>query len=277
MEHVELQMRPVDYREFVKRRAVVSDFSTLVTEETLFYKDGKPALLYVKLPDALTHNLRVACTKIKYETSTRTGGLKTTSRIFGYSPRNTIRKDFCSATRLAAEQPREHAILCDFGQHLAALYAQYFPEMYARHTEQVEKKVLGEWVVPNSPFTSGIINKNNPLKYHFDSGNLSDVLSNMVVFKNGVSGGYLSCPEYDIGIEVADNTAILFDGQKILHGVTPIERGAPNAYRYSVVYYTLKQMWNCLPVTEEIARIRNVRNIRENKRKDQTITQPNGD
>jgi len=39
-----------------------------------------------------------------------------------------------------------------------------------------------------------------------------------------------------------------------------------NSYRYSVVYYSLKQVWNCPPLSEEILRAREVRNKRETKR-----------
>jgi len=62
---------------------------------------------------------------------------------------------------------------------------------------------------------------------------------------------------------VADNTVILFDGQNILHGVTKITQAHPKGYRYSIVYYTLQQIWNCLPMSEELARARNVRHKRE--------------
>lgn len=266
MREIKLEKRDVDYKEYIKRNARETDFDTLIDSPALCTFNGDPVILYVKLDNKLTHNIRVACRKVKYQTSTRTAGLKTTSRIFGYNPRNTIRKDFCSATSLANEAPTEHAIICNFGSVLAELYEKYFPAVYQTHAATVEEKMLDEWRIPGTPFTSGIVNKNNPLKYHFDAGNISHVLSNMLVLKDGVEGGHLACPEYNIGFEVADNTAILFDGQKILHGVTPIKYKNPNAYRHSIVYYTLKQMWNCLPLTEELARSRQVRAKREKNR-----------
>ena len=45
----------------------------------------------------------------------------------------------------------------------------------------------------------------------------------MVVFKRDVAGGYLVIPEFDIALEVADNTLSIFNGQEILHGVSTIE------------------------------------------------------
>lgn len=265
MKTIEAQRIPVNFKEYVKRSAKETDYKTLITEPCLITENGEPKILYINLEKEKTKYLRQACKNIRYEKSERTSGLKTQSRIFGYSPRNTIRKDFCSSTSMAAQHPLEHSVICNFGEYIAGLYEEYFPEIYNKHKNLVKENNLDEWKIPCTPFTSGIVNKNNPLKYHFDAGNISDVLSNMVVFKKNVKGGYLACPEFDFAFECADNTAVLFDGQKILHGVTPLSKNE-KGYRYSVVYYSLKQMWNCLPLTEEIIRAREVRNKRETKR-----------
>lgn len=265
MRTIEIQRQALNFKEYVKRRAYEGDFQTLIKDEVLVTENGQPRILYIRLPENKTKFIRQACKNIRYEKNIRTTGLKTQSRIFGYNPRNTIRKDYCSATSMAAESPIEHSIICEFGEYLASIYKEYFPEVYGKHRDLVEAHNLAEWRLKNTPFTSGIVNKDNALKYHFDSGNITNVLSNMVVFKRNIGGGYLSCPEFGIGLEAADNTAVLFDGQNILHGVTPIQAN-PGGYRYSVVYYSLRQMWNCLPITEEIARARQVRINRETKR-----------
>ena len=127
---------------------------------------------------------------------------------------------------------------------------------------------MQDWTIGGSPFTSGIVNKNNQLKYHYDAGNFKGVLSNMVVFKKDVDGGHLVIPELDIVLEVEDNTLTIFNGQDILHGVSTIEYENEHAYRYSVVYYSLEQMWKCEPFGEEIKRIRKVKTEREKKRLD---------
>lgn len=266
MIQLELKRKPINEPDFFKRSAFESDFNRLIKDDTLIMENGEPVILYMALPKEETKFLRQAVKNIKYEKSTRTNGVKTESRIFGFNPRNPIRKNFCSRTSLAEKFPTEDNVICSYGEHLAKIYQQYFPKVYARHTAIVEEKVLPEWKICNSPFTSGIVNKNNPLKYHFDSGNFSEVLSNMVVFKRDIGGGMLAVPEFDIGLECADNTLVIFDGQKILHGVTPIEKQSVNGYRYSVVYYSLKQMWNCLPLGEELAKIRNSRTQREKRR-----------
>jgi hypothetical protein len=172
-------------------------------------------------------------------------------------PRIALRNDFCSATSLARESPKEHAVVANYSVNLAKMYSNYSEKTYAKHLDTTDTKVLNEYRIPNTPFTSGIINKNNPLKYHFDAGNFKAVYSCMVVFKHKVSGGHLAMPEYGVAFECAHNTAMMFDGQEILHGVTPIKKEGESSLRYSIVYYSLQQIWNCLPLTEEIARLRN--------------------
>jgi hypothetical protein len=88
----------------------------------------------------------------------------------------------------------------------------------------------------------------------------------MVAFKSNIKGGYLSIPEYDVGLEIATNSVLLFDGQKILHGVTPIKLLNKNSYRFTIVYYTLKSMWNCEPLSKEVARYKKRRTEIERKR-----------
>jgi len=159
-----------------------------------------------------------------------------------------MRHDYCTVTAMAVNQKKQHHIITDFAKELVGYYREHFPEQYEFHNK--------------------IVNKNNQLKYHYDAGNFKGVLSNMVVFKRDVEGGHLIIPELDIALEVEDNTLTIFNGQDILHGVSTIEYENEHAYRYSVVYYSLEQMWKCEPLGEEIKRIRKVKTEREKKRLD---------
>jgi hypothetical protein len=51
----------------------------------------------------------------------------------------------------------------------------------------------------------------------------------------------------------------MFDGQELLHGVTPIKQLSEHARRYTIVFYSLVGMWSCLPLDEELADARNAR------------------
>lgn len=87
----------------------------------------------------------------------------------------------------------------------------------------------------------------------------------MVVFKHQIDGGYLTCPEIGLCFELKDKSVLMFDGQNILHGVTPFTKLSPESYRYSIVYYSLAQMWKCLPPGEETKQANKRRREREKK------------
>lgn len=267
MKTVHVKKSKVDYKEFIRRSATTDDYSELIHEPCII-KDENDRIIgvYGVLTGDRLEQLRNVILKVKMGKNRRTQGLKTQSRIFGYMPREPIRKNWCSSVVLAREQPREHAIVCQFATVLADYYKTYAPEIYSKHLEIVKQKVKPQWKIKDSPFTSGIINKNNPLKYHFDSGNFNQVYSNMVGFRKNVEGGHLAMPEYDIALDISDGSITFFDGQSILHGVTPIEYTSEDAYRFTIVYYSLKGMWKCLPIDEEIARIREIKDRQMNER-----------
>jgi hypothetical protein len=252
--------KKIDLTKFVQRRANENDCSTLLKDEFRLVDEdsGKVVCLYVKPTEdaAALDEMFDCCTKVKYQETYRTSGLKTTSRIFGYNPRNAIRKDFCSSTSFATEQPAQHAKIMAGGAIAAKHYALHNPELYGEHLKTTQEKVVEDYRLADVPFTSGIINDNNPLCYHFDSGNFKEVWSAMIVLKRDIGGGYLAMPEYDVACEVKDKSIFYFDGQNILHGVTPITKLQPDSRRFSIVYYSLRAMWNCAPLREEIARAR---------------------
>ncbi len=267
MKILELTNKNLDYKQFIKRSAKEEDYDFLITEPTIGIENNEIKFVYDYIPDPCDTNTLVNALKtIKYIEGKRARGLLSRSRIFGYRPRLEMRADFCSSTSLAAEFPKEHQLVCEFAEEIEKIYMSSHPEGYKSHKEITSEKVKEEWRIKNSVFTSGIINKNNPLKYHFDTGNFNNVYSCMPVFKSGIKGGHLALPEYGVGIELKDRSIFMFDGQGIMHGVTPIVYESPLSYRYSVVYYSLKRMWQCLEIDEELARIRNKKTVREKER-----------
>lgn len=274
MKVVKVTKKNLDLKDWVKRSAKESDYELLIDEPCILEVDGVPKVIYDHL-DIDTSEVQAALRRIKYSEGKRSRGLVSRSRIFGYRPRNEMRQDYCSSASLAVENPREHEIVAGLATKLEEYYKKYNPAQYDEHRAQSEEKIKKNWRIGHqSIFTSGIINKNNPLKYHFDTGNFKDVYSMMIVFKQGVDGGFLALPEYGVAFKLPNNSLFLFDGQGILHGVTPIKYSDPQtSYRYSVVYYTLKRMWQCLEVTEELARIRQAKTTRERIRLENPITE----
>lgn len=269
MQFLNATPRDVQPKLLQRRSAKEADCDTVVDYDCVVSVGGVAKIVYLsRLMHPLVEQARQAVQRVKYQTSTRTSGLVSTSRIFGYSPRNVLRGHPCRATSMATEHPEDHAAICGAAPAVDEQYRRFFPEVHAYHRE-VSTRVREQWMIPGSVFTSGIVNYNNPLQYHFDAGNFSQVCSAMLGFRHKTQGGYLACPELGIAFEIGDRSLILFDGQKLLHGVTPIRRLAEDAFRYTIVYYSLKQMWNCETVKGEVDALRERRTKTEKSRKAQ--------
>lgn len=276
MQVLHLKKKNIEIKDFVKRTALDTDYDTLITEPTIVVDedDGQVKIIYDFLEGLDTSPIVDALKSIKYHEGQRSRGLISHSRIFGYRPRLEMRGDYCSSTSMAAEHPSQHALVANFALKLEEYYRKYQEEGYTKHKALTDEKVKPSYRIQGkSIFTSGIINKNNPLKYHFDTGNFRDVYSCMVVFKEDVQGGFLSVPDYGIGFQLPNNSIFLFDGQSVLHGVTPIKRQNEGGHRFSIVYYSLKRMWQCLEIDEELARIRRKKTERERIRMNVPLTQ----
>jgi hypothetical protein len=244
---------------------------------TLHEQDGEaPTLRAVYLAQIaprwapLLEGLDAGLRTLSFVTDWRTDGLFYTARTFGYQPRNSIRRDYCSNARMSRTRPTVHNLLLQGAQIAAEAYAQYAPDHYAAHQEAA-RRLLPEWRIGQTPFTSGIVNFNSPLQYHVDRGNFPGVLSCQLTFRLGRNGGppiqdgYLALPEYDLGIALGHHSLLLFDGQHTLHGVTPLSVPAQGGYRFTVVYYALAGMWNCAPLAQELRRIQVLRTERESR------------
>lgn len=265
---VRLHRHKLDLAEYRDRTAQESDYRSVTTESTLVEDadSGRVEAVYLAhLPDDTTA-LEDVLRRVRVAWNTRTGGMPSQSRTFGARPRIRIHDDYCSLATLARDDPAAHAVLEEWAGVAARHYQRFGPEVYARHLRAAQR-VLPAWLIRGTPFSSGIVNRDNPLPYHHDRGNVKNAWSAMLGFKRGCVGGYLALPEYDIAFEIADRSLLLFDGQRVLHGVTPFTV-ALDGWRFTVVYYTLEQMWRCLPPGEELARIRRKRAQRENTRTD---------
>lgn len=272
MTRFELSLESFD-PEILRRPAVESDAVRRYRDTGVYCLSGEPTVIYGDLEDSVCSDLRQACRSIEYRQEVRTtsGGSAGDrgrprrakkeglgqSRTFGFRPpvHFSAYGKAPALTSLWSESPAEHEVICRFGEVMDEVYRKAAPEVHRKH-EIAASSVLPEYRIPRTLFTSGIINQNNPLKYHFDRGNFEGLLSCMVVFRNLTEGGHLILPGFGAAFELRDRSFLLFDGQKHLHGVTPIRKMNRSSYRYSVVYYSLKAMAKCRPLDEELKKAR---------------------
>lgn len=264
--------RRIDLDQYRKRAAREDDVAEVLHESFVLTDErGRPVMAYIAdgwtpEEDRLLDDIFAVLGRIRYEHGARPEGLVSTSRTFGWKPRLEFRQDFCSASSLSREQPDEHATVVAGAALVGEHYRRINPYLYRKHAVAAQMRVRDEYHLEDEVFTSGIINENNPLKYHFDAGNFKGVWSGMLAFREHTQQGYLALPAYDLAVGIAHKSLFLFDGQGILHGVTPIKLLRPDAKRYSIVYYSLERMWQCEPVGDEVARSKRVRTIREDER-----------
>jgi len=282
MQRIDLVRREITPKEWLKKSPAESDTEIVYSEPGVYCLDGKPVIIYGRFLSYFYSVLR-AVQNLNYNQEVRSSDMDRVgdrkmsqaararqlgeSRTFGFRPRVPYNPsaNFCGVSSCCEEQPAVHEEICAFGQVLDHYYEKWAPETAAAHWAAL-RKVRSEWIIPGTRFTSGIVNKNNPLKYHLDRGNLHGVMSCMAVFKNLVEGGNLSIPEFNAKWLLDDHTYFLFDGQSFIHGVTPVKPMNKNGYRYSIVYYALRAMQKCGSPTEELARCRKEKMERERRR-----------
>lgn len=266
MKYKSLKFNYINPDSFKHRRAEQSDCSIFINESTTItlQDQNDPCLIYIK--DVEVDGLLDACSKIYIPTNVRGRGLVTTSRTFGYAPRNLVRNLGCRNSSLNIDSPEEHNSIVKCADRASFYYNRYANKVAKRHQSMTDNYLDSEYKLGESMFTSGVINKDNPLLYHYDKGNYTGVWSAMFAFKKDVEGGYLAIPELDIMLETSDRSLTLFNGQLYLHGVTPVVKKSKSAYRYTVVYYSLKDMWNCEPYKGEVEYLRQKRTYTEQKK-----------
>lgn len=227
---------------------VISE-STVVKDK----KTGETLVIYIADADVNTDMLIRSLSKVKFSKGMRTGGLPTQSEIIGYRPRmtGTLSKKTCSKTAFGNKYQYIEDELYKVAQLAEQYYTEYAPERHANHAS-LSERVHDNYRMPETSFTSGIINKNNPLKYHFDTGNFKDVFSIMLGLKHHSKGGHLHLPQLHINLEIGNGSLSMFDGQSLVHGVTPILGSSEDSYRFTIVFYSLVQMWNCLETAKEV-------------------------
>lgn len=259
--------RKRDGAKFLGKAAADADYDLLIDTETILY-EGERCLGFYSPSVIETTRLRKLLSPARLSLLSRmTTGNAFYSRscCFGYKPRSALRQRGCGPNQFAAEHPEANDALVEIAQRTQHYYGKVLPNELAMHHESAAR-IKNEYRIGGTVFTSGIINRNSPLPYHLDAGNVRGVRSILIGMRKNVAGGYLVLPEYRLALRVGDGSLSVFDGQSLVHGVTPMKKTAEDGERYSIVLYTLEKMWRCETHTEELAWARSL-TTRTNRRK----------
>lgn len=251
----------------IKQIPQKTDYNILINENTIFYKNGNPVGLYIKIENNFINEVRKAVVLTKYAKSSRTRGIPTQSSVFGSLPRIARRNDFCRFSAQTKSEKSNAQRLFSFMPILTEIYKKYLPEQYERDLNVINENVSSDYMLKeNQPFTTANINVNHAIKYHKDTGNFRGNLSNVLILKSGIIGGELVFPEYGFALAQDDKYLAIFDGQNEIHGVMPIMKVSEKPYRASIVYYTLENMKHCYPFKMEVERLQKLSTERAIKR-----------
>jgi len=130
-----------------------------------------------------------------------------------------------------------------FLQTLDRGFAELLPERHAAQRKAADK-IDSCFLVPGTVFTTITVNKTFRTAAHYDAGDFTDGLSNLLVLSNNgnYSGGYLVLPEVRIAINVRPGDLLLVNNHECMHGNTPIVTHDDEVERISLVCYLREKM-----------------------------------
>ena len=187
----------------------------------------------------------------------RASGILAKEQWFGFIPPDELKRRFATnRSSLYAKNADLGFMLENLTPMLWEVLKEIAPDQTRDHEDLVRKLIHKDWLLCDTPFTSGIINHTNVLPYHKDSGNLGESWSMMLALRKGDSGGQLHIPEFEETLAIPDCSLTFFNGQQYWHGVTPVCLRDKDAYRFTMVWYVKNRIKDCRSQKEELHRAR---------------------
>jgi len=246
---------------------IISDTACLVDEDL----DEIVAIQIVSeqsLASAIGQELRHIGQWERVANEIRMSGIGVEHHTFGYAAPAPLRSRWaCTRCRFDRKYPEVTDLIYDFVYQAERLFREYAPDAYRHSAEAVLSTVPEAWRIKGTPWTSGVINNTAALPYHKDSGNIRGSWSAMIAARHGIDGGLLYLADYDVYLAVPHGSISIFDGQSVLHGVTPFIATDRDAWRYTLVCYAKSGMKSCAPTPEQEAERAALRTTEADRRK----------
>lgn len=206
-----------------------------------------------------------SATKVRTMMSTTTYGIGVYSGIAGWFDRYP-RIPYGRTTNYTRDNPELFARAYPFLQTLAAGFKELLPWRYGNQMRAAET-IDHRFRVPGTPFTTLTVNRTFRTAAHYDAGDFTQGLSNLLVLSNNgnYTGGYLVAPEYRIAVNVRPGDLLLINNHEVLHGNTEITLHDDEAERISLVCYLREGMLNLSSYEYENARYEYVESRRLDK------------
>lgn len=234
-----------------------------ITEDSVFYLDGKPIGFYIsKLPERASKLADLANAEFrsknvpKSEMSRGPQGSKEvklqrikdginlvtqfSTILGGVAPKPHMRRPYPTHSSVHSVKSAQIFIksMIMLAKESEQIIADILPEQYNRQVE-IFKNVPEKWRFANL-FTSSISNYNISAPYHRDTGNLEGTVNVIICKKHNSKGGDLNIPDFGATVGQQDNSMLVYPVWQNIHGVTPIIPTHEGGYRNSLVFYPLK-------------------------------------
>jgi hypothetical protein len=201
-----------------------------------------------QLASAIAQQLRHVTQWERVGNEGRLSGISVEHNTFGYAAPAPLRSRWaCTRCRFDRNYPDAAELIYDFVYTAERRFREHAPDAYRQSAEAVLEAVPNAWLIRGTPWTSGIINNTAALPFHKDSGNIRGSWSAMIACRHGIDGGMLYLADYDVYLAVPHGSISIFDGQSVLHGVTPFTVTSHDAWRYTLVAYAKSGMKSCAP------------------------------
>jgi len=275
-EIIHLNNKPPEDESLIGKEASTFKTKNILSGEFEIYMDGLPFMKHAIIPKGLFSDVKATLPSVQFSDTNRLGYVHRESFVyedirkmgaettFGARKRNAMYHLPAGPCKSNTEYPKLYGRLIDMAHYVSEQYKDFAPDIYAIHQEFSSAIRLG-YKLGKSPFTSAIVNQNNRLNFHTDRNNFKNVFSNMVVFKTKSLGGNLMVPSLDVEVKLQDRSLLIFDGQSLVHGVTPISNLGKDSSRYSIVFYALESLTKAGNIEEEIQKTRDSEEYKHRK------------
>lgn len=239
-------------------------FEPNVTEDSLFYVDGKLIGFYLKqMPDKMCKLADVANAEFNSKRVPKEGRVGShrnkrksdgtlgeakkwnaqcgrSTIIGGVPPQPHLGRPYVKNSTVHDVKSAQTFIksMLLLAKESEALILQIMPDQYAQQMEAL-KDVSKKWKFGNL-FTSSISNYNVSASFHKDVKNVPNTVNVIICKRLNSKGGDLHVPDYGATIGQVDNSVLVYPAWRNVHGVTPIEPTHEGGYRNSLVFYPLK-------------------------------------
>ena len=247
-------MKRIDLVEIPHSRSIGDECELIepnVTEDCIFYADGKPIGFFLtKLPPKLGNLADIANNELRSKNvpkqeMKRSSGVKQFSTIIGgVPPKPHMRRPYptmSSVHNVKTAQTFIKAMLM-LALESEKIIKELLPDVYEEELKIFEE-IPKQWRFGNI-FTSSISNFNIPAPFHRDAGNLVGCVNVIITKRENSVGGNLHIPDYNATIGQGDNSMLVYPAWRNMHGVTPIVPTKTGGYRNSLVFYPLKAFKN---------------------------------